>query len=692
MKMLKQAVMCLSALALVACGGGGGSAGTSPFVTTPPTTATGAASIDVIASALQVPSGGDQVTITATVKNVGNVGLGATAVQFSSDSGALTSAASVTDSSGAATAILTAGANRSNRSITVTVTSGSVSNNIVLPVTGTKLSYSGVTTVALNGAVQSTVTAVDSKGAAIPSLTVTAASSLGNTLSAASLTTDSQGTASIGYTAAKAGSDTLSFVGGGATLATTITISAAQFAFTSPVANTSVPVATKQAVTAQYLSSNVPQSGKTVTFAATAGVITVAGAGGTCTSTTLVSSAVTDSSGNATVCVSSTTASPATIQASLSGVTGVSAQATLPISFVAVTPAKLVLQISPTALGANATGTTTQKATVLATVTDANGNPVSGVIVDFNRCTDPSGGSLSTASATTSSSGQASVQYIAGPTATASNGVLLQASVEGYPAITLPACAANAANATNNTASLTVSQSALFITLGTGNTIIPLDSSTYQKDWVVYVTDANGVAVSNINVTIKVLPVLYGKGRLHFATAWGWTQTPVSTAVKDPATGQPIGQTFEGTGNAPDYVCANEDVNYNGVLDTVIDPSLVPQYTDYSQAPIGEDFDHDGVLEPGNVISVTTGTTTGASSGTLTTGSNGRATISLVYPRSYANWVQVKLVASAVVSGTESSKQQIFWAEGLAADFTTQTISPPGQVSPFGTNSCTTPH
>ena len=61
-------------------------------------------------------------------------------------------------------------------------------------------------------------------------------------------------------------------------------------------------------------------------------------------------------------------------------------------------------------------------------------------------------------------------------------------------------------------ASLTVNQSALFIALGPATRSRTSITQTYKKDWVVYVTDSNGVAVPNINLTIKILPIEYRKG------------------------------------------------------------------------------------------------------------------------------------------------------------------------------------
>jgi len=654
MKTLKRAVIGLGSLILAACGGGGGDSGAAPFnpgPTTPTTPTTPvvtpapvAASLELIASALEIPTGGDEVTITATVKDAGNVTVGEAPIRFITDSGNLAPQALTTNKSGVATAILAAGSNRSNRTIVVTATSGTAVGSITLPVVGTTLSYSGVTTVALGGTVQATATAKDSKGTAISNLPIAVTSSLNNALSAASLRTVAQGSSTVGYTATNAGTDALTFAGGGATVSTSIAISAENFAFSSPTADTTIPVDTKQPVTVQYLRSGVVQVGKTVAFAATAGTLTAADttASNPCTGVTTVITAITNSAGQATICVASMTASPASIQATLTGVAGVSAQASLPVLFVAVTPAKVVLQVTPAAISPNAAGSTAQKATVLATVTDVRGNPVSGVTVNFNRTADPSGGNLNQASAVTTSSGQASIQYIPGATTTANNGVQIQAVAQGFPAV--PA----------GVASLTVSQSALFIALGTGNTVLSIDAQTYQKDWVVYVTDSNGVAVSNVAVTIKVLPLQYRKGALTFIFETPFLGSWTTTSANP--------------------LCANEDANYNGALDP------------------GEDSNGDGVLEPGNVISVTTSSTSGASSGIVTTGSTGRATISLVYAKSYTRWVQVKLVASAVVTGTEAATQAVFWTPGSVLDYNDVGKAPPGQTSPFGENSCQLPN
>lgn len=641
-KLLKILTTMVAVVGVVACGGGGGDSGTSPFGSggTPGTTSS-AASIDVIASSVQVQSGGDQVTITAIVKDPGNVSLPKAPVTFATDTGTLTSAATVTDAAGVATAVLSAGTNHSNRPLTVTVKSGNAVGTLVLPVTGTVLSYTGPTTVALGKSAPISVKALDSKGVPVVGLAVSFASSLNNGLSATSGTTDVQGVAVVDYTATNAGTDSLTISGGGASVtpAPTIQISAADFIFVDgtgaaittpiiiPVGSTSAPIFVR------YLVNGVAQVAKTVLFTSTAG--------------TVVSSTTTNGGGVASVTLTSTTASPATLQAT-AGSGASTVQASVPILFVATVASKLTLQVSPTAIGPNVGTATNQQARVVATVVDANANPVTGATVNFSRVVDPSGGNLSQPSAITDASGQATVQFIAGASTTASNGVQLKGQVAG--------------TAVSGTTNLSVNQSALFIALGTGNTIQNIDDQTYRKDWVVYVTDSNGIAVPNITLTIKVLPLLYGKGTLGYdsvAGSWGRTAGSIDCPNED-------------DGGTP-FNLANV---YNGVLDP------------------GEDRNGDGRLQPGNVISVTAaGGTTGTSVGTFTTDATGRATISLIYAESYVPWVKVRLSASAVVTGTESNTQADFFVSGAASDFTSKTVPPAGVVSPFGVvPDCTNPN
>ena len=573
----------------------------SPTSTVPTT-------IDVIADSTSVGTGGGGVLISAFVKDAKNNALPGASVAFQSNTGTLSNMSTVTDSSGLATATLSAGADRSNRVATVSVSSGAISNSIALPITGTRLTLSGPTSLILGNSAPFNVIATDSRSNVIPGVTITGVSTLNNSLTASgSNITNSTGTVTYNYVAVNAGTDSLSFSGAGATVAPQLplAISNLNFVFVSPAPSTVVPVNIAQVVSVRLIAGGVPQAGTTVTFAST---------GGTLSS----SSANTDSAGTAQVSVTSLSAGPLTIQASVnSGATST----TLPLVVVGTVPSSLVLQINPTALAPNLSGSTTNQAQVLAKVADSAGNPVPGVTVNFTRISDPSGGNLQQASAITDASGKASVNYISGSESTANDGIVLQATVSNLTSV-------------YGRASLTVNQAALFIALGTGNVVNNIDPQTYKKDWVAYVTDSNGIAVNAVTLTIKALPQFYRTGQLVWADL-----------VKAYVYQSPI------------YECRNEDVNRNGILDA------------------GEDDNADGVLEPGNVVAVSPGNVQTA---------NGLAAISLTYAESYVPWINLRLTASAVVAGTESKTNADFIIPGAASDFTDQAIPPAGVVSPFG--------
>jgi 5-hydroxyisourate hydrolase-like protein (transthyretin family) len=561
--------------------------------------------IEVLTVAPAAGTGGDPVQIRAFVKDVNNNALPATPISFTASTGTLSSVSSVTDSTGLATAQFTAGADRSNRSATITVTSGAITQTLTLPIEGTRLAISGPSSLILGNSAVFDVVVSDSKGNPVPGVSIAASSTIGNAVTAvSSAVSNSTGQVRFNYTASNAGADALQFNGAGAVQRVTpsLTVSGEDFAFVSPAPSSTINVGVVAPVQVRLRSGGAPLAGRTVLFATTGGSLSAA-------------SGVTAADGVATVNLSSASAGPVIVQAT---VQGSATSTTLPLLVVATTPTNLVLQASPTALAPNPIGSSTNQAQVMARVTDAAGNPVQGQTVNFTRIADPSGGNLLQASATTDASGQASVAYRAGSQSTSDGGVALRATVAG--------------TAVTGTTTLTVNQTALFIALGTGNVITNLDPQTYQKDWVAYVTDSNGIPVNGVTLTIKGIPTHYLTGRLRWnGSVWGYS--------------------------GPIHLCRNEDANRNGVLDA------------------GEDDNGDGRLWPGNVIAVTPGSV-------LTT--VGRATLSLIYAESYAPWVQMDLTTSATVSGTESGTTVNFVVSGEAGDFSNQNVPPAGVVSPFG--------
>jgi hypothetical protein len=500
----------------------------------------------------------------------------------------------------------------------LTATAGAIQQSATVAVTGTTISLGGTNSVLLGGTTSFTVTARDSAGVGIAGAPVAITSSLGNGLSPSSVVTDASGSAQVNYLASKSGVDTLSASGLGASVTKSVAISAEDFAFVSPAANSSAAIGTSQPITVRLLSGGVPVAGRTVTFSTTRGTLTA-------------SSATTGPDGQASTAVSSTTAGPASIVA-----TAGTSQALLPLTFVANQPATLVLQASPGAVAPNQAGSTANQATLQATVRDVNGNPVAGSVVNFTALSDLSNGTISPGSGVTDSNGMVSVQFIPGALATASNGVQIQAIVQG--------------SGVSGTTFLTVSGQALFISIGRGALLGQTTDPVYKKEFSVYVTDANGAAVPNKTVTLSVWPDQYGKGAYAIGPspsggATLWVQGVTAT-------------------------CANEDVNRNGILDST---------------PLNEDVNGNGKLDPGLPVVVTPAS--------VTTDSGGFATFYLQYGKNFATWLNTTITARATAGGTESVQTQAWPTEALAADITTVTAMPPFVTSPFGVaNSCSNPN
>jgi hypothetical protein len=596
----------------------------------------------VVTSQPQIPSNGSATaTVTAFVRDANNQFISGVPVQFSTTSGGFTSPSTTTDDSGQATASLGTAGDQTNRTITVTATAGTKSATVDVGVVGTSVSLSGPTSLVQGNAGTYTVSLTDSAGAPISNKSVAVTSSKGNTLSAATLTTDPSGHATFMLTGSVSGTDTVTATVLGQAAATNVSVSNQNFAFTVPAANTLVALGASQAVTLVWTSSGTAQTGQTITFSTTRGTFN-GGANATAT-------AVTDGTGTASVTIAAATAGPAIITASSSGV---SAQVAL--IFVATNPNNIDLQASPT------TVTTQGQSTITAIVRDINNNLVDNQTVAF-QLTDVTGGSISVGSAVTDVQGKAQTVYTASSVASATNGVIISASVPAVPAVT-PA-----------TVHLTVGGQTVFLGLGTGEVISEnADKTQFIMPFVVQAQDSGGNAVNGVPITLTIRSVQYAKGGYYnFNSAW------VQTGVPNPVTAYttaPLPAITE---------CPNEDLNNNGILDPGEDTSGTGN--------------GNGKLDPGNVAAVSPGTVTTAATtitnGSSTTTVNGSAALTVTYPEDHANWVQVVLTASATVSGTETSTTSTFWLPILASYLTTVTSSPPGFDSPYGTATmCTNPN
>ena len=60
------------------------------------------------------------------------------------------------------------------------------------------------------------------------------------------------------------------------------------------------------------------------------------------------------------------------------------------------------------------------------------------------------------------------------------------------------------------------------------------------------------------------------------------------------------------------------------------------------------------------------------------------AAITFTYPRDRAYWLDIDFTVRGKVSGTEATYVGYTLLRGLASDYATKAISPPGAVSPYG--------
>lgn len=618
-KFVSMAMAAVAALALVSCGGDGsgpltGGTGKGTGTGPGPTVKT----LTLTTSVPQIPSDGSATaTITALLRDTTNNVVTSVPVSFQSSSGALQVTQATTGASGTATATLSSAGDPTNRTITVTAMTGTIQATTTVDVVGTKLTMSGPTSLVQGTSGNYTAKLVNSAGTGIQGQTVTVTSSNGNTLNPATFTTDSNGSGAFQLTAVNSGADTVTVAALGTQAAQALAVGSQAFTFNAPAANAQIAINTPTTVTVTWVSSGTPVANQTVTFSTTRGTLSAG-------------QATTNASGVATVSVSSTTAGPAVISASGTGASG-----QVNVAFIATVPYSINVQSNP------ATIATQAQSTITATVRDVNNNLVQGQTVNFTIVQDSTGGSLSAASAITNAQGQASVVYTASTTTSSTNGVIISATVPN-------------SSITPGQTTLTVGGATVYLSLGTGNTVIPFSSTQYELPYTVQAIDAAGNGVSGVNITFTVTSLGYLKGaRVWNGTTWA---TVGSTLANDPDI-----YTLAGVDG-----CLSEDTNNTGVYNS------------------HEDYNQNGKLDPGLVAS------TDVTSGTTTTG--GTAAVNVIYPKDHAYWVAIRLTATATVQGTQSSTSADFWLPGVSTDFNSETVAPPGETSPYGiANTCINP-
>jgi hypothetical protein len=624
---------------VAACGGGGGSPGTTTSGDGGNNGNRGVDSIVLMFGSTELKSAGtagNEITVTALVKNANNGAVADAPMVFTASSGILTEMQATSDPNGRATALLGTGGDRTNRTITVTAKSGTKSASGTINVVGTTILATGPANISAGSTGEFSYTVQDSANAPVANVPVTVSSANGNQItvltsnggSATAPLTNAQGQVVISVAVSQPGTDTLTAAAQGVSVRSVVEVKSTKVsvdvmnAARQPVA-TALTTSACETIVASYEIEGVPQSG-TVNISASRGEVY---SDSSCTQILPSSSVQLINGVSQPAYLRSYTAGISTVTASISN--GPSARRSL--EFVAqLTPfATIDLQAEPAILSANMVSSEQEKSALTAIVRDGTeyNNPVKDAIVEFSILKDVSGGTLSNPSVTrTGSNGAANAFFFAGTATTPQNGVEIQARIQGTSTVAVT--------------TLTVAKKSLFVSAGTGNKIESPTPTTYKQDYVVFVTDSGGNPVSGVAVTATLFPTHYAKGWLEYdpnAKKWG-VVVPIEN------------------------ICDNEDIDQDGILD------------------VGEDYNDNNKLDPGIPASVTSSGTTDAS---------GTAIISILYPKDRANWTAVRLTVRAQVAGTESTYQVApYWLPVLASDISDANTTPPGQFSPYGVNPC----
>lgn len=319
------------------------------------------------------------------------------------------------------------------------------------------------------------------------------------------------------------------------------------------------------------------------------------------------------------------------------------------ILFVSKIPTKINLQASLTTVKPNG------QAVIEAEALDENDNPVKDALVEF-KVLNPIGGTLSSATGVTDETGKTTVTFTAGPSDTAKDGVQISALIKRADDTVIQTVPVK----------LTVGGKALFVTIASGNTIQSIDDTTYGMPLSVAVTDAVGQPIRDSQLTIQVLPVRYFRGEYQFITGLGvWVPRAIDLSTLD---FDVILSGLNVTVLTTPAACPAEDqgINGRGAFNGILDV----------ENGVTEDRNGDGELTPKNPVTVV---------GSLFTNDAGRSAFTIQYGKSYANWLEIQVIASTTVSGSESVSKQNFILPVLSTDINNLAKIPPGgQVSPYG--------
>ncbi len=473
-----------------------------------------------------------------------------------------------------------------------------------------------------------TVTAVDASRVIVAGAAVSVAADNDGVVTQSASTTDSNGkiTAALGIGGNRANRIiTVTFTSGGVVKTSSIQVRGTQ------ITGTLVPavVAPSAAASVQYRvvdQAGNPMAGQAVTVSATG--MTPATAAGT-----------TGANGDYTFAYTAgATAGSFTIATTIAGVTdtqAVTVQATGTVGAPTGAIASASVSANPSVVGVNATGSTTNRSEIRALFQTAQNQPIANVRVRFDLAGDTNfiGGTFSTGATTlySDANGVVTTAYIPGVRSSPTNGVTVRVC---YGTSDSDPLLLNCT--TNATVRLTVAAEPLGVSIGT-NELIVVGELTYTKRFLVSVADSAGNAKADVGLSVSLDLPQFRKG-FYVLVGDRWQKSGGDAAV-----------------------CANEDVNRNGVLE------------------VGEDTNGNSRLDPGR-SDVTVRLVNPR------TGADGTAIVEITYAKNFATWVDAWVtVAASGVAGTEGRATFILAPiPADAAAITNKDVFPAFGNSPYG--------
>ncbi|MBQ0958090.1 hypothetical protein KAK06_03885 [Ideonella sp. 4Y11] len=588
------------------------------------------------------------VTVTVTAVDASSQVVSGATVSITADNGGqVTTASSTTGTDGTVTATVESSSATAVGSIKVTATSGSASGSTSISVTDSQVAVGDLVMALSSSAIANsggdevtlTVTAVDAKRNTVAEAPVTiTVDDLAAIITPSGTVTGTDGTLTAKVTIGSDKSNrafNLSATSGSITRSTAVQVTGANLSAT--YASAVSPGSAGNTIRYLLADANaLPMTGQSISVSAP-GLATVVGTTDTAGAYTYTYTAPSIDGSLVVTATAGGTSNTATVQIKASG--------TVPPAVGTVSAKRVSME--PRKVAVNEPGKTTNQAQVRVLFQDASNKGIANMRVrlDLNGDANNVGGTFAngTAQLYTAADGSVTTSYIPGTRSSPTDGLTIRACYDSQD-FAIGTCP-------NSVTTVgTVTNSPLSISLGTNQEIEIGDTKlTYIKRYGVLVSDSSGAPVPGVTISTTVEATDYAKGQ-WVVSGGKWVQTPV-------------------VGTRPAVVCANEDLNRNGALNT------------------GEDTNGNGQLDPRQadlLASVVSGTTDAA----------GRATVMIEYQQEAASWVQFLLKVTATgVSGTEGNATKSAWLSVPASVVNNTSASPPFQISPYGTATvCSNPN